>query len=104
PGRTPDPVRDAARPDPQDRLDDGHLRHVLGVAGSLDVQLLGQPAVLRGGRPGDAGARRARLLTAPAVRAHLPAPPAVPYHRRLGRDTDAPRRRLHVRLHEAAGP
>ena len=28
----------------------------------VDVQLLGQPAVLRGGRPGDAGARRPRLL------------------------------------------
>jgi alkylation response protein AidB-like acyl-CoA dehydrogenase len=37
-------------------------------------------------------------------RAHLPSPPALPHHRRFGRNPDAPRRRLHFRLHEAAGP
>ena len=56
----------------------------------LDVQLLGQPAGLRGRRPGDAGARRPRLLAAQAVRAHLPPPPPLPDHRGLRGDPDAP--------------
>ncbi len=102
--RAADAVRDAARADPQDRVVDGHLRRVLGVRQGLDVQLLGEPAVLRSGRPGDAGARRPRLLAAQAVRAHLPPPPPLPHHRRQRGDPDAPRRRLPVRLHEAAGP
>ena len=79
------------------------VRRVLGVRQGLDVQLLGQPAVLRGGRPGDAGARRPRLLAAQAVRAHLPPPPPLPHHRGQRGDPDAPRRRLPVRLHEPAG-
>ena len=62
--RAADAVRDAARADPQDGVGDGHVRRVLRVRQGVDVQLLGQPAVLRGGRPGDAGARRARLLAA----------------------------------------
>ena len=37
-----------------------------------------------------------------AVRAHLPPPPPLPHHRGRRGDPDAPRRRLHVRLHEAA--
>ena len=44
------------------------------------------------------------LLPAQAVRAHLPAPPPLPDHRGRRGDPDAPRRRLHVRLHEPAGP
>ena len=73
------------------------------VRQGLDVQLLGQPAVLRGRRPRHAGARRPRLLAPQAVRAHLPPPPPLPHHRGRRGDPDAPRRRLHVRLHEAAG-
>ena len=60
--RAADAVRDAARADPQDGVADGHVRRLLGVRQGVDVQLLGQPAVLRGGRPGDAGARRPGLL------------------------------------------
>ena len=101
-GRAADPVRDAARADPQDRVGDGHHRQLLGLRQGLDVQLLVQPAVLRRRRPRDAGARRARLLAPQAVRAHLPAPPPLPHHRGRGGNPDAPRRRLHVRLHEAA--
>ena len=67
----------------------------------LDVQLLGQPAGLRGRRPGHAGARRHRLFAAQAVRAHLPPPPPLPDHRGLGGDPDAQGRRLPVRLHRA---
>ena len=89
-GRAADPVRDAARADPQDGLADGPRRPVLRLRQGLDVQLLGQPAVLRGGRPRHAGARRARLLAAQAVRAHLPAPPPVPDHRGRRGDPDAP--------------
>ena len=40
---------------------------------------------------------------AQAVRAHLPPPPPLPHHRGRRGDPDAARRRLHVRLHEAAG-
>ena len=58
--RAADAVRDAAGADPQDGVADGHRGRVLAVGQGVDVQLLGQPAVLRGGRPGDAGARRAR--------------------------------------------
>ena len=68
----------------------------------LDVQLLVEPALLRRRRPRHAGARRTRLLAPQAVRAHLPAPPPLPHHRGRGGDPDAPRRRLHVRLHEPA--
>ena len=87
------PVRDAAPADPQDRLGDGpHAAQGGGAADlrqGLHVQLLGQPAGLRGGRPGDAGARRHRLFAPQAVRAHLPPPPPLPHHRGLGRDPDA---------------
>ena len=79
--RAGDPVRDAARADPQDGLADGYPGPVLRLRQGVDVQLLGQPAVLRGRRPGHAGARRARLLAAQAVRAHLPPSPPVPHHR-----------------------
>ena len=44
-----DAVRDAARADPEDGVVDGQVRRVLAVRQGLDVQLLGQPAVLRGG-------------------------------------------------------
>jgi alkylation response protein AidB-like acyl-CoA dehydrogenase len=44
--RAADSVRDAARADPQDRVADGHLRRVLRLRQGVDVQLLGQPAVL----------------------------------------------------------
>ena len=84
-------------------LMDTHGR-VLGLRQGVDVQLLVEPAVLRGRRSGDAGARRARVLAAQAVRAHLPPPPPVPDHRGRRGDPDASRRRLHVRLHVAAGP
>ena len=47
----------------------------------FDVQLRGQPALLRRRRPRHAGARRPGLLAAPALRAHLPSPPPVPHHR-----------------------
>ena len=103
-GRAADAVRDAPRADPQDRLADGHRWPVLRLRQGLDVQLLGEPALLRGRRPGDAGARRPRLLTAQAVRAHLPAPPPVPDHRGCRGDPDAPRRGLPVRLHAPACP
>ena len=62
--RAADAVRDAAGADPQDGVDDGQRRRLLAVGQGLDVQLLGQPAVLRGRRPGHAGARRPRLLAA----------------------------------------
>ena len=97
-------VRDAAGPHPQDGLADGHLRRVLGVRQGVDVQLLGEPVVLRGGRPGHAGLRRPRLLRPRAVRAHLPPPPPLPDHRRGRGDPDATGGRLPVRLHVAAGP
>ena len=79
-GRAADAVRDAAGAHPEDGLADGSRRPVLGLRQGLDVQLLGEPALLRGCRPGHAGARRARLLAAQAVRAHLPSPPPVPDH------------------------
>ena len=41
-----DAVRDAARADSQDGLADGHRRGVQPVGQGVDVQLLGQPAVL----------------------------------------------------------
>ena len=64
-------VRDAARPHPQDGVGDGHLRRVLGQRQGLDVQLLGQPPVLRGRRPGHAGPRRPRLLAATRQFEHI---------------------------------
>ena len=70
----------------------------------LHVQLRGQPAVLRGRRPGHAGARRPGLLAAPAVRAHLPAPPPVPHHRGRRGDPDAAGGGLPVRLHQGRHP
>ena len=102
-GRATDTVRDAAGLDPQDGLDDGHLRRLFRVGQGVDVQLHGQPPVLRRGRPGHAGARGARVLPAQAVRAHLPPPPPLPDHRGGGRDPDAPGGRLHVRVHGPAG-
>jgi hypothetical protein len=73
-GNGPFPVLVAAA-DPQDRLGDGPDAQARGREASVrprvDVQLLGEPAVLRGGRPRDAGAWRARLLAAHAVRAHI---------------------------------
>ena len=80
--RTADAVRDVARADPQDRVDDGHVRRLFGVRQGVDVQLLGEPALLRSGGPRDAGARRPRLFAPQAVRAHLPSPPPLPDHRR----------------------
>ena len=50
--------------DPQDGVGDGHLRGVLPVGQGVDVQLLGQPVVLRGSGPGDAGPRWPGLLAA----------------------------------------
>ena len=70
----------------------------------LHVQLRGQPAVLRRRGPRHAGARRPGLLAAPAVRAHLPAPPALPHHRGRRGDPDAAGGRLPVRLHQARHP
>ena len=75
-----------------------------GVQAGVDVQLLVEPVVLRGSRPGDAGARWAGLLPAQAVRAHLPPSPPLPDHRGRRGDPDAPGRRVHVRLHEAGRP
>ena len=74
------------------------------VRQGVDVQLLGEPAVLRGRRPRHAGPRRPRLLAAQAVRAHLPPSPPLPHHRGQRGDPDAPGRRLPVRLHEATSP
>ena len=54
--------------------------------------------VLRGGRPGHAGARRHRLFPAQALRAHLSPPPPLPHHRGQRGDPDAQGRRLPVRL------
>src|SRR5690242_6512490 len=95
-------MRDATGADPQDRLADGHPGPVLRLRQGVHVQLLGEPALLRGRGPGDAGARRAWLLQAQAVRAHLPAPSPLPHHRGLRGDSDAPGRRVHVRLHAPA--
>src|SRR5215470_13760279 len=95
-------MRDAARADPQDRLADGHPGSFLRLRQGVHVQLLGKPAVLRGRGPGDAGARRAGLLQAQAVRAHLPASSALPDHRGHRGDPDAPGGRVHVRLHAPA--
>ena len=67
----------------------------------VDVQLLGEPAVLRGGRPRHAGARRHRLFAPQAVRAHLPPSPALPHHRRRRGNPDAQGRRLPLRLYGA---
>src|SRR5262249_48290237 len=68
----------------------------------LHVQLLGEPALLRGGRPRHADPRRPGLLAAQALRAHLPAPPPVPDHRGRRGDPDAPGSRVHVRVHAPA--
>ncbi len=97
--RAADPVQHAAPADPEDGVAARHRGRVLRFGRGLDVQLLGQPAVLRGRRPGDAGARWPRLQPAQAVRAHLSPPPPLPDHRGRGGDPDAPRRRLPVRLH-----
>jgi alkylation response protein AidB-like acyl-CoA dehydrogenase len=48
-GGAADAVRDGPGPDPQDGVADGHLRELVGVGEGVDVQLLGQPVVLRGG-------------------------------------------------------
>src|SRR5262249_25974800 len=53
---------------------------------------------VRRGRPRDAGVRRARVHTPPAVRAHLPPPPPLPDHRGQRGDPDPQRRRAPVRL------
>ena len=103
-GRAADAGRDAAGAHPQDRVEHGHVRAAHPVREGLHVQLRGQPAVLRGRRPRHAGARRPGLLAAPAVRAHLPAPPPVPHHRGRRGDPDAPGGGLPVRLHQAGHP
>ena len=53
---------------------------------------------LRRRGPGDADLRRRRLLAPHAVRAHLPASPPIPHHRRLGGDPDAQGRPAALRL------
>ncbi len=101
-GRACYPVRDAARVHLQDRLGNGpdpaQGAGAPAVRQDFDVQLLRQPAGLRGGRPGDAGPRRDRLFAAHPVRAHLSPPPPLPHHRGRRRDPDAQGRRLPVRL------
>src|SRR5215475_6123092 len=89
-------MRDAARADPQDRLADGHPGSLLRLRQGVHVQLLGEPAVLRSRGPGDAGSRRAGLLPAQAVRAHLPPPSPLPDHRGHRGDSNAPGGRLHA--------
>src|SRR5207245_5547568 len=66
-----------------------------------DVQLPREPAGLGRGGPGDPGARLHRLHAAYALRAHLPAPPALPDYGRVGRDPDAAHRPGDVRLRPA---
>src|SRR5215813_5669192 len=95
-------MRDAARADPQNRLADGHPGSLLRLRQGVHVQLLGEPAVLRSRGPGDAGSRRAGLLPAQAVRAHLPPPSPLPDHRGHRGDSNAPGGRVHVRLHASA--
>jgi alkylation response protein AidB-like acyl-CoA dehydrogenase len=67
-----------------------------------DVQLSGEQARVRRSRPRDAGPRRDWLHTPQAVRAHLPAPSAVPHNGRLRGDPDAAHRPGHVRLRSPA--
>src|SRR5580698_6320172 len=85
PRRTGDASGNAAAVDPQDRLGDGPADPGRGRAHAfrqgLDVQFLGEPAVLRGRRPRHAGAWRHGLFAPQAVRAHLPPPPPLPHHR-----------------------
>src|SRR5262249_12079378 len=69
-----------------------------GVGSRVDVQLPRQPPRVRRGRPRDAGVRRARVHTPPAVRAHLPPPPPLPDHRGQRGDPDPQRRRAPGRL------
>ena len=102
PGRAADSVRDAAGPGPQDGVGDRHLRRIRGIGQGVDVQLLGQPPLLRSRRPGHAGPRRPGLLPEQAVRAHLPSPSPLPDHRGLGGAADAPGGRISVRLHGPA--
>ena len=87
------PGRDAAALDTQDCMADRPDGSPGGGADDLgprvDVQLLGEPALLRSGRPGHAGARRHRLLASQAVRAHLPPPPPLSHHRGLRGNPDA---------------
>ena len=69
------------------------------VRQGLDVQLLGQPAVLRSRRPRHAGAWRHGLFAPQAVRTHLPPSPPLPHHRRQRGDPDAQGGGLSVRLY-----
>ena len=104
-GGTGDAGRDAAAADPQDRLGDGPHAPQGGRAADLrqglDVQLLGQPAVLRGRRPRHAGARRHGLFAPQAVRTHLPPPPPLPHHRRQRGNPEAQGGGIPVRLYGA---
>ena len=84
------------------RLADGPAEPAGDQRHGLDLQFPRQPAVLRGGRQGDAGAWRHRLQPRAAVRAHLPPPPPLSHHRRHGGGADAPRRAVSVRLRRQA--
>ena len=102
-GGTGDAGRDAAAVDPQDRVGDGQADPGPGrahaVRQGLDVQFLGQPAVLRGRRPRHAGAWRHGLFAPQAVRAHLPPPPPLPHHRRQRGNPEAEGGGIPVRLY-----
>ena len=91
-------------------LQDLHLPHRManGPAESardqrhgLDLQFPCEPALLRSGRPGHAGAWRHGLQPRPALRAHLPPPSPLPHHRGHGGGPDAPGRAVPVRLRQA---
>ncbi|MCP9979048.1 acyl-CoA/acyl-ACP dehydrogenase [Actinomadura madurae] len=101
PGRAADRGGDAARPRPQDGLGTGPDPAPGDQRPGVDVQLPGQPVRVRGGRPGDAGARRPRLHPPHPVRAHLPAPSPLPDHRGGRGGPDAEGGRLPVRVRPA---
>ena len=88
---------------PQDRVGDGSAYPGAGRAHALrpgvDVQLLGQPPVLRSRRPRHAGPWRHGLLAPQAVRAHLPPPPPLPHHGGQRGNPEAQGRGIFVRVY-----
>ena len=101
-GRAAHRSRDDPQSHPEDRVADGSDVEAGSRAQTLrqgrDVQLPREPAGLRRGGPRDAGAWRDRLFAAQAVRAHFPASSALSHHGRLGRNPDAARRAIPVRI------